>query len=611
MSNPDLQPTLQNLWLAAQALRTAFAKATADKLFAPESPELYHFEIPITPEWLKALERPLLNVLLKAGFDLTVTLTLPNGSVQRRLVEGDDENVEIELDRAFPDPGDELAKALPEFNRLKAMLTPDETKDKETLSKLLDLLAEKLEWKLPLPRARQPGGPETNDREPLSVAAVLGVEISLAVSLAKAGVIVPGLGIDPEDEKINFLTFLFPESLATRLANESLDNLEGRYFEPDKRTVIVVFGMQGRMVGPYLAVYGWNEAERARKAAGLHPRLETHNRELLSFRNRNCLWPRPTSWLAPGFFSLRRARGIITQEVTELRFEFRKLQVLLAILFLAAEIRSRSGGRAYEVLFGRGQQDGVTLEPSELASFQHRFDDVVKLYGFAYRDLKVEKLDIVHHTLELWVRDVASIFETAERIRTASEKILENYLKGRVAEYFDAKRKTQDYIQEVVLEVGAATLSLTRSVAENAYKTVGVIAAAVITALLKPAAGETAAALAAAVIAAYVGLILFYYLPTIRETEESRKRQFRAHLRSFSDVLGKDETEELIANQQVADARADFERRGEYAHTVYAVILGLAVLSVLYFSAAALGLKPGSHIVSFLHRAFERLGLRG
>lgn len=380
----------------------------------------------------------------------------------------------------------------------------------------------------------------------------------------------------------HLLLFLFPERLVELLAASSLNDLEESYFERLKRTVIVLPAMDGGATGELLSLWGGDrEAEITAALVSLPVEATGRTEETLNFRNEHCIWPQSTAWLIPETFSL-------TWQLTPasvanaLRQRIQSLRSLLAILFLAERTQERDG--RFAVQWSGQERPPLRFERKDLELYGPASSEpLLRLYRFAYDGRSGDKLEVVRRTLTLASVDLPSLFARADEVREAAEKTHQRSLAARVAEYFEARRKVQDYVQAVVFETESATLKLTEGVAENTYKTVGVIAAAAVASLVKPQITPIAAFLAALVLAIYLGLIGLFSLPSLEETWEIRKRQYEDHICSFQDILGKQETQDLLENQQVLDARDLFERKEDRARTIYAVLFIISLIGTLYF----------------------------
>lgn len=365
------------------------------------------------------------------------------------------------------------------------------------------------------------------------------------------------------------ILFLFPERLAQIFEKTSLEDLEEGYFEAGRRTVFVVPGMRGLLAGDLMAVCGRDRAAdlEAMLSRPLPSGEQKRIQEILAFCEWQCVWPARPAWLIPETFSVTLARdGDPAAE--NLRDRLASLRSLLSLLFLAR----RSGNS--EVNFGSSPGDALRIVRADVPGSEELF----QLYRFAYEGTSADKLELVRQLLAP-IQETASLFGKARTVLQAADKAHGRYLKKNVDEYFAARRKTLDYVQEAVQEAESSTVKMTQEVAENVYKTFGAVALVVFARALDPKLTPLAALLAALALAVYLGIVLFYYLPTARSAKEVQKHLFEDHIRSFEDVLGQAETKALLENARLQRARHDFQNRRNWANGIYAFLFLASLLA--------------------------------
>lgn len=551
----SLGAELELLRDAVQALREAFPADPG--LHGQEGLDQYGLEREVGADWLREKAGALAAALLVAGF--TVDLRVAVGG--RRVALPVDRDVsgsprlsggEAEVDEEAPALAPEALEAVTGF------LTSLEPGRKVPLSELagrLERLAER------------------------SVSSAVRVRVFLNKQ---------SVNLRLESPDVHVLSFLFQERLRSLLEEASLADLEGQYFEKDIRTLIVVSDLRGGMFGDFLAVCGWDQAAEIESflSQRLPVALLQAVQKTLDFRNDHCNWDSATDWLTPDFFAFHR-RTSTGDAADALAAEIESFKALLAVAFLAR--RTRDDAVTYEVRFGDQARGSLWFRRADIKDHKAFFDDLYGLYRFAYDGFSGDKVEIVRQTLSLAVSDLASLFERARQAREAAEKSHGRYLEDRVAEYFGARRKVQDYVQEVVRAAENATLKLAEDLAGNAYKTLAVIALAAVADILKPDLSDLAACIAASVLSVYLGLVAFFYMPAVRQVGAIRRRQYEEHIRTFEDFLGDAETEAALQNPNVQEAWSLFDRKEERATQVYAVLFFLALFVALYYLRPALG----------------------
>lgn len=375
--------------------------------------------------------------------------------------------------------------------------------------------------------------------------------------------------------------FLFPSYLAWTLEKTPLGELETGCFARGRRTVFVVPGTTGALLGDHLAVCGrdgWAELDQA--LARPLPAEETARiDQALAFCDRQCDWPGRTRWLNPETFSVSSPPAAREPDAGALRHRIERLQALLSVLFLARRTRELDDGR-FEVSFGdqslRFPRSAVSAPPQEVA-------DLSALYRFAYDGASVDKLELVRQFLALFTH-VAAVVRRARTALQASERAHGRYLKKKVDDYFEAQRKTRDYVQEAVRDTEKSIVALTQEVAESVYKTFGAVALVAVAQALDTKLTAPAALVAAIALSVYMIAVLGYYLPTVARSQSVREAQYKEHIESFQDVLGSEETAKLLANERVKESWRDFRRKRHWATGIYVALLAASLGTAVYYA---------------------------
>lgn len=549
----SLGDRLAALRRATAALRAAFPGAT--DLSSGESVDQIGIERRVSVDRLHKALPSLAPALLEVGFTITLSLKIQGGAWDLEIKEGASGGLAATVRVVEQGPPLQLTE--------------------EALAAVTNLIAA-------LPKDAVVGLPSFLSLVGAVAAQEISVDLLLLLFLNKLDVIIDIKVLSGSGDDAHLLCFLFPERLVELLAELSLASLEKSYFEHHKRTVIVLPAMDGGATGELLALWGGDrEAEITAALAPLPVETIGRTEAALDFRNEYCRWTQPTVWLIPETLSLTWQLGP-APAADALRQRLQSLRSLLAILFLAERTPEQDG--SFAVKWSGPERSPLRFERKDLEAYEpEKSDPLFRLYRFAYDGGSSDKLEVVRRTIALASADLPSLFERADQVREAADKTHQRSLAKRVAEYFEARRKVQDYVQAVVFETESATLKLTDGVAENTYKTVGVIAAAAVASLVKPQITPVAAFLASLVLTIYLGLIGFFSLPSLDETWEIRKRQYDDHVRSFQDVLGEQETQELLENDQVRHARDLFERKEDRARAIYGALFIVALLAALYF----------------------------
>jgi len=410
------------------------------------------------------------------------------------------------------------------------------------------------------------------------------VDATLTVSLKKRAVN-EEIQASTLSRDANVITFLSSGKLAELLKTASLEVLEEQFFTAGSRTVFVVPGMAGYLSGDLLGVFGWDRAAEldAFLEKGLPTEARTRAEEVRGFCDWQCDWEGRPQWLTPETFWLPRSSGSGDAGRTALEEQLERLQSLLCILFLARRTR-RDGAGSYEVNFGQSPGDAFAFLPAGAKAPSKEFSDrLFDLYKFSYDGSFAEKLELVRQFLAPHVQDLASLFRNTRMALQASQKAHERYLTKKVDEYFEAQRKSREYIQEAVRDGEKSIMDMSQEVAESVYKTFGAVALVVVAQALDTKVSAPAGLVAAVVLTVYLLAVVFFYLPTVRKAQEVREKQFEDHIESFRPVLTEDEVTELRENERVQQAWNDFETKRTWAAGIYVSLLVLSAAAMVFY----------------------------
>lgn len=558
-------------WLREIDLASPSREGEEGKLYRSDTTrDLFEYHgLPVTTSKLRAYENALID-LLAGGFTVPLALRFFGTTVKLELRQGG--AIEVVQKSDFPQATPAAQAHLKELNDLRDSLGRPGNTPLADLLALIDELATR----------------------------GMVVELSLSFILNKLSLLSDQI---PEELGASLRVFLYSESVA-RILRETgfveLEDPERGLFERDRRTRLLVLDLdEGRLSSDYLEIHGPDVAREtpvAREPSSLDA-LVAANRKLLDFRNGESFWNEPTSWLVPEAFAVERtpARDPEAFERLErLQCELDASRVILATMFLATMARAVETGAdtpSYALIVTRSAQnkDLIVSRPAIHGSRRH-FPDLWKLYVFAYETRTRDKLDIARRSLEHWSRDIDTLFEHAGQALGVASESHSRYLLQHVAEYFETKRRMQDYVQAVLLEVESATLDLTRTVAETSYKTLGLIAAGAVAGLLKPEVGELAVALSSFIVAVYMGVMLKHYLSGVSDSWEIRQSQFVTRMLSFKEILGRKEVRSLITSPRIRGAERLFRTKERHAQNIYTAIFVVAmVLCLIFFHRVVTG----------------------
>ena len=382
------------------------------------------------------------------------------------------------------------------------------------------------------------------------------------------------------------VSFLFPDALLKYLAGCQLLSFEQEFFKVGARTVIPIFGSSGLLRGELLAVLGADCGQTIDDliSGPISSAAIKRNLDALAFRQSEGIWVQSTLWLTP------EVLGVSTQEPCNTAGKLKSIKLLLACfqavlsaIFLADSVQLE-GEKGYWVEYrGLGKARFLLQSCDSTFALADCPDSVYSLYSYAYDGFSPDKLSIAQQFLSLMISDSASLCGKALEVRDATKKTYERLLIGNVKDYFESRQKIQERIKNEVDGTAKSVTGLSRDVSSDLYKLCGLVLAAAVGALLKPDLSLVVGFSVAAGIALYLGLVIWYYIPTMKWAYNLGLDQNEAYIRSFGEVLRQEEINTFICDKRLQDAKTLFSDRSEWASRIYTAlfILSMVVTIVL------------------------------
>jgi hypothetical protein len=426
---------------------------------------------------------------------------------------------------------------------------------------------------------------------------------ALVKALARAGVVVQAeldlfldkraverrllAGVEKADRP-KLTVYLFSNALGKALSRIPLETLEREYFLPGHRAVWLVFSMHGYLEGDYLMVYGQGRQDRLDIARiGKLPQESLDaNIKALNLRRISGIWTEPLRWLTPAVVDVRPAPD--GDPESEVYRQLLAIQALLSTLYLADQVDTDED--CYRVRFRGLGSTSFWLGRADMRSSDGPVKDIYALYEYAYAGFSPDKVEIAQQFLSLMVEDPAGLIHKAEEVREATQKTYqERVLIERVSDYFEARHKIQERLRSATEAASNGVIDLSREVSGDIYKMAGVVGAAVVAAVIQPNITLFAVLVAFVIIAIYLGLVLFYHLPTLQRANKLSAQGHKAGIRSFEDVLSVPEVKKYLEDDQLTQAQTLLAQSMRRATLIYIVfffgtILGLFVLTWIQLS---------------------------
>jgi hypothetical protein len=396
------------------------------------------------------------------------------------------------------------------------------------------------------------------------------VKVELSLFLDKRAVQRRFLAGLQDEDHIKLLVFLFSKSLVRALGRVSLQILEQEYFLLAKRSVWLVFSLQGCLVGEYLSVFGKGVGDKMEQVL-LNGRLSQDiiqsNFKVINLRRRTGIWADPPRWLTPQVFDQRPYSKEDEFALRELHAHLQSTQALLSALYLADQVEVDED--CFRVSYRGLGSASIWLTRSDMDQ-TNQAEDLYSLFDYAYTGFSPDKVEIAQQFLSLMVETPASLLQKAAEVRDATQKTYqERVLVERVSDYFEARHKVQERLRAATDAASTGVIELSREISGDVYKIAGVVGAAIVAALIQPDITLFAILAAGGVMVLYLALVLFYHLPTLQRANQLSYKGHEAGIRSFGDVLSVSELEGFLQDEQLRKAQTLLEQAIRRARTIY------------------------------------------
>jgi hypothetical protein len=234
---------------------------------------------------------------------------------------------------------------------------------------------------------------------------------------------------------------------------------------------------------------------------------------------------------------------------------------------------------------------GAQKSSGSASEYSTDANPLARLAGWAYRDASSEKLAIARECLarELPAGESVSLATLARASGPALESAKANfvlYVRRNIEQYFRIRQSAQDAVAAYSATVGASVADLTGELVGNLYRTVGVLAAALLAGLLQPSVSLGVLRLATAIYALYMAFLLAVTLRATRDRFHLERDALADRLAAMPE-LSASERARLSVPAQAADAH--FRHYFALSLGIYAT---LCLLSLLLFALLWTPLAP-------------------
>ena len=305
--------------------------------------------------------------------------------------------------------------------------------------------------------------------------------------------------------------------------------------------------------------------------------FQAREQRTLRLRAEESSWPD-----APGavtFDTLRaqeRAPGL-----DETARRFAALREALAAAYLASAVVVEPDGRL-NLRFAGARPATCALEMGPAAEEIAAGDGLARLAGWAYHSGASEALIIARECLarELKPGAAHSLAEVAQAAGPALEAAKANltlYVRRNIDQYFRLRETAQEAVAAYSDGVRKAVSDLTGTIVDDAYRIVGVLAAAVIAGIVQPDLTLFALRVATALFILYIAFVLGVVLRARWERFTLEKQALRERLDGMPELT---ESERAQIQRPSVESDAYFARYYRWSFWIY---LTLGVLAALAF----------------------------
>lgn len=303
--------------------------------------------------------------------------------------------------------------------------------------------------------------------------------------------------------------------------------------------------------------------------------------------------------LTPDHLRLRsRAPGldVTVRLLSHLRAEVAALYLASMADVAGGELRLRFGRYGVTCALRQG---GEHVDPGEDSQMRGdttataAIDDLAVLAEWAYGgegETRGERLlvarDCLGHELATdRAGTLASVARAAGPALQAARANLRILRRGQTERYFHLRQAAQDAVAEYAEGVRAAASALAGEVVDNVYRTVGLLVAVMVAALLQPASSLLLVRVAAVLYTLYAAFVLGFYVRS-RADRHDLDRADLAHRVSAMSELSPSERIALLTPAR--EAEGYFARYVARARRIYWVlIVAGALLAIVLFSPAS------------------------
>ncbi len=389
-------------------------------------------------------------------------------------------------------------------------------------------------------------------------------------------------------ESTNLVLFFFGARLLQILQQQDYRAFEGAFLGSGNFLLILIADAPGRLRGRYLGILGSDFLDQFQDflvGKGRWPGLGEVEALRTTWRlmARYCNWAERPSKLTPDFLrtGIGGAGGL-----RDHRRELIRIQNQLAMAFLANRTDRDESGNLQAHFEWQGTI-AVQMNDQRLNLGPYR------LFRWAYHPpgTAQTRLSIVRRVLrDCLPRERGQL---TDLVRMGSKPLRECRVQERLLidanllQSFRERQEVAALVRKHMAEVGEGIRSLARELVDHTYRTVGLVVATVVAAMLKPEQANLLLVSGFCVSALYLLFVRIFYVGAVKRDYGAKEKNFRGEKRRI-EASGVVEIGELF--RPVEEKRSEFRRRFLWVSVIYlALVLICGAAAVLTWLTATEG----------------------
>jgi hypothetical protein len=364
------------------------------------------------------------------------------------------------------------------------------------------------------------------------------------------------------------------------------------WFRSGGRVLVVVCDASGYLAGIALDVIG-AQAEGAPDwlvfSRAAWREFQAREQRIRQLRAEESSWPDAPDAIT--FDTLRAQERRPGLDETTRRFA--ALREALAAAYLASAVAIDPEGQL-NLRFAGARPATCALETGPVAGEIAHSEDLARLAGWAYHSGASEALIIARECLARELRpgaahSLADVAQAAGPALEAAKANLTLYVRRNIDQYFRLRETAQEAVAAYSDSVRKAVSDLTGTIVDDAYRIVGVLAAAVIAGIVQPDLTLFALRVATALFVLYIAFVLGVVLRARWERFTLEKQALRERLDGMPELT---ESERAQIQRPSVESDAYFVRYYRWSFWIYLTLGVLAALAFLLLWTPLAGALP-------------------